>query len=74
MAAKNRRLMPDLDELQYKRGQTKSAIKGVDAAVRQLKEIDLMSYHVQRPIGRTFTVVANIVVSPSTCIHGRVLL
>lgn len=43
MAAKKRRLMPDLDELQYKRGQTKSAIKGVEAAVRQLKEIDLMS-------------------------------
>ena len=37
MAAKKRRLMPDLDELQYKRGQTKSAIKGVEAAVRQLK-------------------------------------
>ena len=31
-------------------------------------------YHVQRPIGRPFTVVANIVVWPSTCIHGRVLL
>ena len=37
MAAKKRRLMPDLDELQYKRGQTKSAIKGVEAAVRSQK-------------------------------------
>ena len=43
MAAKKRRLVPDLDELEYKRRQTKSAIKGVEAAVRQLKEIDLMS-------------------------------
>ena len=43
MAAKKRRLMPDLDELQYKRRQMKSPIKGVEAAVRQLKEIDLMS-------------------------------
>ena len=43
MAAKKRRLMPDLDELECKRKQTKGAMKGVEAAVKQLKEIDLMS-------------------------------
>ena len=32
MAAKKRRLMPDLDELEHKRRQTKSAMKGVEAA------------------------------------------
>ena len=43
MAAKKRRFMPDLDELEGKRKQTKSAMKGVEAAVKQLKDINLMN-------------------------------
>lgn len=43
MAAKKRRFMPDLDELECKRKQTKSAMKGVEAAVKQLKDINLMN-------------------------------
>ena len=35
MAAKKRRLMPDLDELEHKRRQTNSTMKGVEAAVKQ---------------------------------------
>ena len=43
MAAKKRRFMPDLDELECKRKQTKGAMKGVEAAVKQLKDINLMN-------------------------------
>ena len=43
MTAKKRRLMPDLDELECKRKQTKSTMKEVEAEVKQLKEINQMS-------------------------------
>ena len=43
MAAKKRRLMPHLDELDCKRRQMKSATKGVEAEVKHLKEINQMS-------------------------------
>ena len=44
MTAKNNKLMPDLDELECKRKQTKSTMKEVEAQVKQLKEINRMSY------------------------------
>ena len=47
MAAKKRRFMPDLDELECKRKQTKSAMKGVEAAVKQLKDIKQPLYRLQ---------------------------
>ena len=43
MTAKKHRLMPDLDELECKRKQTKSVMKEVEAEVKQLKEINRMS-------------------------------
>ena len=43
MTAKKHRLMSDLDELECKRKQTKSAMKEVEAEVKQLKEINWKS-------------------------------
>ena len=47
MAAKKHRLMPDLDELECKRKQTKSVMNGVEAAVKHKSD----EYYVELSIG-----------------------